>query len=151
MLSTIHTNDAISSITRLGDMGIEPFLLASTLRVVEAQRLVRRLCTQCKEPYECDAITAEQYGLNPGEVLYRHMGCDRCRGVGYRGRAGVFEVIRITQNMARLIMARTPLPEMRNAARAEGMKLLFDSAIDKVRQGLTSLEIAVSVACAEEE
>jgi type IV pilus assembly protein PilB len=151
VLSTIHTNDALSAVTRLMDMGVEPFLLSCTLRVLEAQRLVRRLCPLCKEPHECDPDLAKTHNLVPGEIFYRPVGCLHCRKVGYKGRIGVFEVIRITPLMARLIQNRTPLPELREAARSEGMKLLFDSAIDKVRAGLTSLEAALSVAMSGEE
>jgi type IV pilus assembly protein PilB len=151
VLSTIHTNDSLSAVNRLIDMGIEPFLLASTLRVLEAQRLVRRLCKQCRDPYECDPESANRYGLEPGSILYRPKGCDACRGTGYRGRVGIFEVIRITANMARLIQSHTPLPEMREAARSEGMKLLADSAVAKARDGLTSLEAALSVTMADED
>jgi type IV pilus assembly protein PilB len=151
VLSTIHTNDALAAVNRLADMGIEPFLLASTLRVLEAQRLVRRLCPECKEPYRCEDELATRHGLEPGETLYRPKGCAKCRGTGYRGRVGVFEVVRITPALARLIMHKTPLPEMRQAARGEGMKLLVDSAIDKARQGLTSLENALSVAISDDE
>ena len=151
VLSTIHTNDALSAVTRLMDMGIEPFLLSCTLRVLEAQRLVRRLCPHCKEPHECDAAIAKQHNLIPGEIFYRPKGCLHCRRVGYKGRVGVFEVIRITPLMSKLIQNRTSLPELRQAARSEGMKLLFDSAIDKVREGLTSLEAALSVTMSGEE
>ena len=151
VLSTIHTNDALSAVTRLMDMGIEPFLLSSTLRVLEAQRLVRRLCPHCKEPHECDPELARRHNLTPGEIFYQPKGCMHCRRVGYKGRVGVFEVIRITPLMAKLIQNRTPLPELRAAARSEGMKLLFDSAIDKVREGLTSLEAALSVTMSGEE
>ena len=107
VLSTIHTNDSLSSVGRLQDMGIEPFLLASTLRVLEAQRLIRRLCPQCKQPYACDAETAKLNGLTAGATLYRPKGCDNCRGIGYRGRVGVFEVIRITPRMANLIQVHS--------------------------------------------
>jgi type IV pilus assembly protein PilB len=151
VLSTIHTNDSLSAVNRLVDMAIEPFLLASTLRVLEAQRLVRRLCKQCREPYSCDVENATRYGLELGSVLHRPKGCEACRGTGYRGRVGIFEVIRITPLMAKLIQARTPLPEMREAARSEGMKLLVDSAVAKAREGLTSLEAAVSVTMADED
>ncbi len=139
VLSTIHTNDSLSAVNRLEDMGIEPFLLASTLRVLEAQRLIRRLCKECKEPYECDAETAERHGLEAGQTLYRPKGCDHCRGAGYRGRVGVFEVVRITARMAALIQTRAPLPELRAAAREQGMKLLVDSGMDKVRARLDQL------------
>ena len=151
MLSTIHTNDALSAVSRLQDMKIEAFLLASTLRALEAQRLIRRLCPLCKEPYKCETILAQKYGLSTDDTIYRPKGCDHCRGTGYRGRVGLFEVIRITPNMSRLILLRTPLPEMREAARSEGMKLLIDSGIDKVRQGLTSLESVLSVAMSDDE
>jgi len=151
VLSTIHTNDSLSAVNRLTDMGIEPFLLASTLRVLEAQRLVRRLCKECREPFECDAETARRHGLEVGQTLYRPKGCDFCRGAGYRGRVGVFEVVRITPRMANLIQSRTPLPELRVAAREEGMKLLLDSGMDKVREGLTSLEEVLTVAMSNED
>jgi type IV pilus assembly protein PilB len=151
VLSTIHTNDSLSSVSRLQDMGIEPFLLAATMRVVEAQRLIRRLCKVCKEPYACDAVTAKTYGFEVGSELFRGKGCEACGGAGYKGRVGVFEVVRITPNMADLIQKRTPLPQLREAARGEGMKMLIDSALDKVRSGMTSLEEAMSVASAEKE
>jgi type IV pilus assembly protein PilB len=151
VLSTIHTNDSLSAVNRLQDMGIEPFLLASTLRVLEAQRLIRRLCKECKEPYDCDPETARTYGLGAGQTLYRPRGCGACRGAGYRGRVGVFEVVRITPRMANLIQTRTPLPELRAAARDQGMKLLLDSGLDKVRDGLTSLEEVLTVAMSGEE
>jgi type IV pilus assembly protein PilB len=151
VLSTIHTNDSLSAVTRLQDMGIEPFLLASTLRALEAQRLVRRLCVRCKEPYTCDPEMARHYGLEPGSTIYRPKGCDECRGTGYRGRVGIFEVVRVTPEISRLIQIRTPLPELRAAARAEGMKLLIDSGVAKVRDGLTSMESVLSVAMSGEE
>jgi type IV pilus assembly protein PilB len=151
VLSTIHTNDALSAVTRLQDMGIEPFLLSCSLRVLEAQRLVRRLCPHCKEPYEVSAELAAEHGLTAGATIYRPKGCLQCRRMGYRGRVGVFEVIRITPRLTQLIQKRTPLDQLRKAAREEGMKMLFDSALDKVRQGLTSLEAALSVTMAEEE
>src|SRR5262249_37143426 len=94
VLSTIHTNDSLSAVSRLQDMDIEPFLLAATLRVLEAQRLIRRLCKECKEAYECDRETAKVHDFEVGQKLFRAKGCDACRGTGYRGRVGVFEVVR---------------------------------------------------------
>jgi type II secretory ATPase GspE/PulE/Tfp pilus assembly ATPase PilB-like protein len=131
-------------------MGIEPFLLGCTLRILEAQRLVRRLCNHCKEPYEVDEQLAQQHNLTPGETLYRPKGCLQCRRMGYRGRVGVFEIIHITSRLTQLIQKRVPLDQLRKAAREEGMKMLYDSAIDKARQGLTSLEAALGVSIAEE-
>jgi type IV pilus assembly protein PilB len=151
VLSTIHTNDSLSAVNRLVDMAIEPFLLASTLRVLEAQRLIRRLCKECKEPFECDAETAKRHGFEAGQTFYRPKGCEYCRGAGYRGRVGVFEVVRITPRMANLIQTRAALPVLREAAREEGMKLLLDSGLDKVRDGMTSLEEVLTVAMSNEE
>jgi type IV pilus assembly protein PilB len=151
VLSTIHTNDSLSAVSRLQDMGIEPFLLAATLRVLEAQRLIRRLCKECREPYDCDAELARLHGFETGQPLMRPKGCDACRGTGYKGRVGIFEVVRITSRMAELIQSRTPLPELRRAASDEGMKTLADSALDKVRAGLTSLEEALAVTMAAKE
>ena len=150
VLSTIHTNDALSAVSRLQDMGVEPFLLASTLRVLEAQRLIRRLCKECKQPYDIDAETAQRNGLQAGEKLFKPKGCNTCRGSGYKGRLGVFEVIRITPKMGNLIQGRASLPDLRQSARDQGMKLLADNALDKVRLGLTSLEEALTVCMAEE-
>jgi len=149
VLSTIHTNDALSAVTRLQDMGIDPFLLSCSLRVLEAQRLVRRLCSHCKEPHQVTDEIAEQHGFTSGQMIYRPKGCLQCRRMGYRGRVGVFEVVRITPKLAQLIQKRTPVDQLRKAAREEGMKMLFDSALDKVRQGLTSLEAALSVTMAD--
>jgi type IV pilus assembly protein PilB len=132
-------------------MGIEPFLLSCSLRVLEAQRLVRKLCANCKEPYEVTEELAQEHGLTVGQTIYRPKGCLQCRRLGYRGRVGVFEVIRITPRLTQLIQKRTPLDQLRKAARDEGMKMLFDCALDKVRAGLTSLEAALSVTMAEEE
>jgi type IV pilus assembly protein PilB len=151
VLSTIHTNDSLSAVSRLQDMGIEPFLLAATLRVLEAQRLIRRLCKECKEPYECDLETAKMYKLDAGQELFRAKGCDTCRGSGYKGRVGVFEVVRITRTISDLVQSRTPLAELREAARGEGMKMLADSAIEKVRQGTTSLEEALVIAMSAQD
>ena len=151
VLSTLHTNDALSSISRLQDMELEPFMLASTLRLLQAQRLVRKLCQACKAPYECDPETARRYDLETGQTLYRPVGCDQCRGAGYYGRTGVFEIIRITPSLAELIQTRTPMPELRAAVRAQGVDLLIHDAIDKARRGLTSLEAALSVAMGSED
>ena len=151
VLSTLHTNDALAAVTRLQDMGVEPFLLGSTLRVLEAQRLLRRLCTDCRVPYDCDSESARRFGFEVGSALYRPAGCDQCRGTGYRGRVGVFEVIRITGPMAGLVQSGAPLAKLRQCAREQGMTFLYDSALEKVRAGVTSLETALSVAVEGDE
>ena len=150
VLSTLHTNDALAAVNRLMDMEIEPFLLASTLRVLVAQRLIRRLCPQCMAPYECDSEIARLNGLETGQTVQRPVGCKDCRDTGYRGRVGIFEVIPINRKMANLIQARTPLPELRRTAAEQGIKLLRESAMEKVRQGLTSLEEVLSITISEE-
>jgi type IV pilus assembly protein PilB len=145
VLSTLHTNDALAAVPRLQDMEIEPFLLSSTLRVIVAQRLLRRLCPHCKEPHDIDTATAQRFGVPEGASLYRAVGCRECRENGYRGRLGVFEVIRINRELAGMIQRDTPLPELRESAVSDGMKLLAHSAMDKACEGLTSLEEVVSV------
>jgi type IV pilus assembly protein PilB len=150
VLSTLHTNHALAAVDRLVDMGIEPFLLASTLRIVVAQRLVRRLCTHCREIETCDAETAQRSGLQLGEKFYRPRGCKQCRQRGYRGRVGVFEVIRINGRLAELIQKRASLAELRKAAVEQGMKLLAEHALAQVRAGHTSLEEALSLSISAE-
>ena len=103
VLSTVHTNDAIGAITRMRDMKIEPFLLASTLRAVVAQRLVRRLCPACREPVQADGSLASLLGFDKGTVVYRPVGCDQCSHTGFQGRIGVFEAVRIDETLRRLI------------------------------------------------
>jgi type IV pilus assembly protein PilB len=149
VLSTLHTNDALSATTRLMDMGIEPFLIASTLRLVEAQRLIRRLCADCKEPYTPAATVAEKYHMPKDIKLFRPKGCPKCRDSGYKGRVGIFEVFRITPTLRDLIQVRAPLPKMHEAARAEGMPTLFDNGLGKVQEGLTSLEELVATSGGE--
>jgi type IV pilus assembly protein PilB len=151
VLSTLHTNDALAAVNRLQDMGIEPFLLATTIRMLVAQRLIRRLCQKCRQPYACDRETAQRFAMQVGETLFRPKGCNECRETGYRGRVGVFEAIRITNRMANLIQARTPLSDLRRAATEQGMKPLADSALEKVRQGITSLAEALSVTITEQD
>jgi general secretion pathway protein E len=103
VLSTVHTNDALGAITRLRDMKVEPFLLASTLRAVIAQRLVRRLCPTCREPVQADGSVASLLGFDRGTVVYKAVGCPECKGTGYLGRIGVFEAVRIDDALRRLI------------------------------------------------
>ena len=107
--------------------------------------MIRRLCQHCRQPYDCNQQTARQFRLQAGETLYRPGACSECRETGYRGRVGIFEVIRITNEISKLIQTRASLPELRREATRLGMKLLRDSALEKVHQGTTSLEEALSV------
>lgn len=144
VLSTVHTNDATGAVVRLRDMGVEPFLLASTLRLIVAQRLVRRLCPDCRTAEPADAATARLAGLREGETVWRPHGCAHCNQSGYVGRTGVYEVVRVDDRIRRLIAADATEGELAQVAFAE-RPTLFQSARDLVRQGLTSVEEAVRV------
>jgi type IV pilus assembly protein PilB len=141
VLSTLHTNDAPSAITRLIEMGIEPFLVASALDCVLAQRLVRTLCSHCKQR---TIISAEMLRQNGYKALvdleaYEPKGCRRCGGSGYRGRAGIYEVMSVTPEIRRLALERRSSEDLRDAAVQQGMRGLRDDGLDKVRQGRTSI------------
>jgi general secretion pathway protein E len=144
VLSTVHTNDAIGAVTRLRDMGVEPFLLASTLRVVIAQRLVRQLCTNCRKADVADPAIASMLGIAPGSPVHRATGCPVCAGTGYAGRVGLFEVVRIDETLRRLIGANASEQEL--AAHAfQNAETLADAARSAVTAGLTTPEEAVRV------
>ena len=145
VLSTLHTNDAPGALTRLTEMGIEPFLTASAIECVLAQRLARKLCPNCKEPYK---PTDEALGQNgfPHEVmgkditLYKSAGCPRCNNTGYKGRLGIYEVMIVSEAIERLTVERKSADEIARVAQAEGMLSLREDGIDKVIKGVTSME-----------
>jgi type IV pilus assembly protein PilB len=147
VLSTLHTNDAPSSINRLINMGIEPFLVANSVNLICAQRLVRRICEGCKERYDASPAKLTETGFDASEVTtfrpFRGKGCDRCSGSGYKGRLGVFEVMEMSEGLRDLIIAGEPATELRKQAMKEGMLTLRQSGIQKVRDGLTTLEEVV--------
>ncbi len=145
VFSTLHTNDALSSITRLQDMGIEPFLLSSTIRLLVAQRLLRRLCDECKIAEQVDPESAKRYEINPKAIIFRPGGCSRCRETGYKGRLAVFEIIRINSKLSEMIQTGETVAALKRAAAADGMKSLQQSAVTKVVSGDTSLEEALSI------
>ncbi len=141
VFSTLHTNDACSAATRLIDMGVEPFLVTSTLEGAMAQRLVRRVCPGCKEAYDPDpASLPSDFQLEPGEKLYRGAGCRQCRHTGYRGRTGVFELMASSEPVRQKILASASTSEIAAAARAEGMRMLREDGWRKVRAGVTTPE-----------
>jgi type IV pilus assembly protein PilB len=148
VLSTLHTNDAPSSIGRLIDMGVEPFLLASSLQVVVAQRLVRRLCTKCRVAHDPDPETLAEVGFDPAEFddlrIYRAGGCEDCNQTGYRGRIGLFEVMSISEEIRTAISAGQPTRDLEAIALREGMLTLRQSGLEKVRAGITSLDEVLS-------
>jgi len=144
VLSTLHTNDACSAATRLIDMGVEPFLVASTLNAAMAQRLVRKICSECKEPYTPDAkelaAIPPDLGYTPGQTLWRGRGCRKCNHTGYRGRTGLYELMVLTEEVSEKIMARASSRSIENAARAGGLRLLREDGWLKVRAGITTIK-----------
>ena len=139
VLSTLHTNDACSAATRLLDMGIEPFLVTSTLAGAMAQRLVRTLCTHCKEEYEPDPDTLPpDFHYEPGQRLWRGAGCRECRGTGFRGRTGLFELMVASDAVREKIMQRSASSVIEKAAVQEGLRLLREDGWKKVRAGITT-------------
>jgi type IV pilus assembly protein PilB len=141
VLSTLHTNDAPSAITRLIEMGIEPFLVASALDCVVAQRLARMLCPKCKRRTIVSAEVLRENGYNARIDLeaYEPVGCRRCGGSGYRGRIGLYEVMTVSPEIQSLALERKPAEEIREVAIRQGMTPLRDDGLQKVRHGRTSI------------
>ncbi|RJQ53737.1 MAG: type II secretion system protein GspE [Nitrospiraceae bacterium] len=147
VLSTLHTNDAPSALTRLIDMGIEPFLVASSLVCVLAQRLVRVICPLCKEPYTPSRQETDYLGITPAPpLLYRGKGCDKCLGKGYSGRTGIYEFLEITPDIRAMIVERKDAQVIRRtAALKSGFTTLQKNAIDKIIKGVTTVEEVLRV------
>ncbi len=142
VLSTLHTNDAAGAVTRLADMGIEPYLLSSSVVGVIAQRLVRKICQNCKVAYEADDAEKQLLGLTPKNdfTLYRGAGCAVCNGTGYRGRQGIFEMLPITKEIKKAINSKKTEDQIAAMAVKEGNRLLIDSARELVLKGVTTPE-----------
>lgn len=141
VLSTLHTNDAAGAITRLDDMGIEPFLISSSVILTCAQRLVRRLCQNCREDFKPEPELLEKLAIeDDGTIFYRGAGCNRCNGRGYAGRAAILEVLPVSEAIRRLVIKRASAAVIKNQAISEGMKTLRMVGIDKAREGVTTLE-----------
>ncbi|MDQ6940111.1 MAG: Flp pilus assembly complex ATPase component TadA [Verrucomicrobiota bacterium] len=142
VLSTLHTNDAAGAITRLDDMGIEPFLISSSVIMACAQRLVRRICTNCREEFTPEPEIFQQLGMEPAEgaVFYHGTGCDRCKNRGYLGRVAIIEALPVTETIRRLIIKRASAAVIKNQGVTEGMKTLRMAGIDKALEGVTTLE-----------
>ncbi len=150
VFSTLHTNDAPSAITRLIDMGVKPFLVASSIQAIMAQRLVRVICKDCKEPNpNVDRRTLRLLGFRDDEIenatFYRGRGCNTCNGSGYRGRQGIFEMMEMDNAIRELAFNRAPLSELRKAARASGMRPLLEDGRIKIRNGITTPEELVRI------
>ncbi len=150
VFSTLHTNDAASAITRLIDMGIEPFLVASSVEAILAQRLVRRVCTACAEPVEPPARSLERLGIDPAAAasgrFLRGRGCPKCFGSGYAGRIAIYEILRVDDTIRHLVMENAEASRIKEAAMAAGMRTLLQDGAAKVLAGITTLEEVLRVA-----
>jgi type IV pilus assembly protein PilB len=152
VLSTLHTNDAPGAITRLNEMGVEPFLTGSAVSAVLAQRLARRLCTNCCEMYVPTVdelisarIAPPEAAAREGMALYRKVGCPRCNRTGYKGRIGIFQLLVMNDELEALTAANAPRDQIEQAAVAAGMRSLWEDGIAKAAAGLTSVEELVRV------
>ncbi len=155
VFSTLHTNDAPTTIPRLIDLGIKPFLVSSSVVAAMAQRLVRLACRSCKEPHEYPEKYLRAAGWKPeeaaGMTLYRGRGCAECNGTGYRGRTGIFELMEMAPDLRELAFQKAPAGQIRAKARALGMTTLMEDGLRKVRRGMTTLEEVLRVAGGVEE
>lgn len=150
VLSTLHTNSAAGTVTRLLDMGLEDYLIASTVNAISAQRLVRTLCIHCRQPHPAMAELAaelqlEQFSDGAPLTLYRPVGCDKCTGTGYRGRTGIAEILVLTEDIRRLTLKRADAQEIQRCARAGGMRTLYEDGLRKAVRGITSIEDVLRV------
>jgi type IV pilus assembly protein PilB len=153
LFSTLHANDAVTSVPRLLEMGVEPFLLASTLEVVIAQRLVRKICPHCRYSYTVGGGDvhklfphAEKFFGKGSQLLYKGKGCESCGGIGYAGRIAIHELLAITPEVEQLIVKRASSAEIQVAARKVGMESLFEDGFEKVKTGVTTMEELLRVA-----
>jgi len=146
VFSTLHTNDAVTATTRLLDMGVEPFLVSSAISGVLAQRLVRRICKECRQEYIPEkADVPADFKVEKGQKLYRGAGCRDCRNSGYRGRVGIFEMLMITDQLRELIVQRRSATDLQAVARKDGLKLMREDGWSKVLAGMTTVEEIVRV------
>jgi type IV pilus assembly protein PilB len=149
VLTTLHTNDAASAVTRLTEMGVERYLVAASVECVVASRLARRLCSECRKPVTIDATALREAGYEADDAeefeAFEAVGCARCSNTGYRGRTGLFEVLSIDDHIRQMLLERFPSKAIEDAARERGMVSLSDAALDRVRQGVVSLSEAARV------
>ena len=151
ILSTLHTNSAAGAIARLNDMGVEPFLLGSVLKGILAQRLVRKLCDECRVPYLASEELCSELGVDPGDAptFFHAGGCPKCAGTGFSGRTSLLEFLIVDDVIARLILRRADAREIAEAATAAGMRNLRSDGVAKARAGITTIEEAVRVAAGD--
>ncbi len=150
VFSTLHTNDAPSALTRLIDMGVAPFLVASSIQAVMAQRLIRMICQECREPFEPNIMKLKAIGLTDdqiqGRTFYRGRGCDTCHGSGFKGRKGIFEIMVMNNRIREMAFMKDTTDNLRNQALNDGMHTLFMDGLRKILDGLTTLEEVLTVA-----
>jgi len=150
VLSTLHTNDAPSSLPRLVEMGVETYLVASAIDCVVAQRLARKLCPKCREGYRPTQAELEQAGFpefvwDDIKELFRPVGCTACSKTGFRGRLGLYEVMTMSEEIERLVVDRAPSEEIKRSSRRDGMITLREDGLEKIRLGITSIEEVLRV------
>ena len=155
VFSTLHTNDAPSAITRLIDMGVKPFLVASAVRAIMAQRLIRKVCQHCKEPYRPTQSEMDVLRLNPAEIekasIFRGRGCGECARTGYRGRQGIYEIFRLDEDVRQLNYEKVASSIVRKRARELGMRTLREDGIRKIMAGITTPEEVISITQGDED
>ena len=155
VFSTLHTNDAPSAVTRIVDMGVKPFLVASAVKAIMAQRLIRKVCQKCKQPYTPTDYEMATLKLNPDEMknatLIRGTGCNECSRTGYRGRMGIYEIFRVDEEIRRLIYEKVPSNVIRARARELGMRTLREDGIRKIMAGITTPEEVISITAGDED
>jgi type IV pilus assembly protein PilB len=149
VLSTLHTNDAPATIVRLSDMGVEPFLISASVIAVVAQRLARKLCEKCKEPFSPPEDVIRRLGMKEDDIsnntFYRPVGCENCNQRGYKGRTGVYELLSLSEEVGEMIVRRAPVSEIAQVAIAAGMTTLLQDGMAKARLGITSLDEVLRV------
>jgi general secretion pathway protein E len=145
VFSTLHTNDAAGALTRLVEMGVEPFLIASSLLAAVAQRLVRTICPHCKEIYRPDKSTLQELGLPEDQVFYRGKGCKECMDTGYRGRTGIFELLVLDNEIRDLVKASADSVTIKQVGMRKGMTTLFEDGLKKVQSGVTTIDEVMRV------
>ena len=155
VFSTLHTNDAPSAVTRIVDMGVKPFLVASAVKAIMAQRLIRKVCQKCKQPYTPTDYEMAALNLNPDEMkkatIIRGTGCNECSRTGYRGRMGIYEIFRVDEDVRRLIYEKVPSNVIRSRARELGMRTLREDGVRKIMAGITTPEEVISITQGDEE
>ncbi|MFH1824907.1 MAG: type IV-A pilus assembly ATPase PilB [Candidatus Firestonebacteria bacterium] len=153
VLSTLHTNDAPGAVTRLDNMGVEPFLISSSVIMVIAQRLIRKICPKCKESYEVSAEILEDLNIKPKEeekiIFYKGMGCQYCANTGYKGRAAIYEIMTLNDELRKVILKRATATDIKKIAIESGMVTLREAGIRKVKVGVTSIEELLRVTTAD--